>query len=703
MIAEEGRAPLGTDSALMARRVAIVGASDGDRDYWSFNARLTRSALSGQFERVYLVNHRQRVIAGQQTYPSLSDIDDSPDLVFIAVPGDGVRPVLEECVAVGAPNCWIISGNVKPEVKEHVRELCSKHSLRVAGPNCIGYVNNVLRTRAYASGEPPAWTLGRLAVISQSGGVAASIEALAERKCDFSHIITTGDEVDLTAEDFLEYLVHDESTGAVAMFVEEFRQPMKFRQLAREAARCELPIFVISAGRSESGQRAAFAHTGALAGQWADTAAALASDAVTLCDSPRELVDFANVWLNTPRWPARRDVAVFTSSGAMGALACDYSNERKLDLPELARLDRSPLRSLVRSSAVTWNPLDSSVAGGTTKILGPYLDELLSDEALGAVIVMHTGPVYADQIAQILAASRRDGAGRLVVCWPGAPLAARSLLRETGVPLLEDAPLAFAAVDRLLEWADALPAATTQLARQLEPALRRSMLPYLDSRKLLTAAQIPGPKYRVVNSMQELADFRAAEGIAGPVVLKAASGGLHKAAAGQLRLDIRTDEDARRAFEALAPHGSLVAEEQIIGGVELLVDARRSAFGEMLTLGLGGVHANELDDVATVAATITPASVIRALSLTRAGRVLASTTPSAGRVMEAVSQVGIHLVTALRDHDADEIEVNPLAVTNDGCFALDARVIVADQGAGSDRAESVAVARILQDQRRNTR
>lgn len=686
MTADEGRAPAGSASALTARRVAIVGASDGERDYWSFNARLTRSALSGHFERVYLVNHRQRVIAGQQSFPSLSDIDDSPDLVFVAVPGDGVRPVLEECVAVGAPNCWIISGNVKPEVKEHVRDLCSKHSLRVAGPNCIGYVNNVLRTRAYASGEPPAWAPGRLAVISQSGGVVASIEAFAKHKCGFSHIITTGDEVDLTAEDFLEYLVRDPSTGAIAMFVEEFRQPMKFRQLAREAASRELPIFVMSAGRSESGQRAAFAHTGALAGQWADMAAALACDAVTLCESPRELVEFANVWLNTPRWPARRDVAVFTSSGAMGALACDYSSERKLALPKLARLGRSPLRGLVRSSAVTWNPLDSSVAGGTTRILGPYLEELLSDEALGAAIVMHTGPVYADQIAQILSASRRDGAGRLVVCWPGAPLAARSLLGEAGVPVLEDAPLAFAAVDRLIEWADALAGATTRLTGRLQPAIRRVMLSYLDSRELLTAAQIPGPKYRLVNSVQDLAEFRMAEGIDGPIALKAASGGLHKAAAGQLRLGIRTDEDARRAFEALAPHGSLVAEEQVIGGVELLIDARRSVFGEMLTIGLGGVHANELDDVVTVAATITAASVIRALSLTRAGRVLASTTPSAGRVMEAVSQVGLRLVSALRDHDADEIEVNPLTVTNDGCFALDARVIVAGPDGESNRA-----------------
>jgi acyl-CoA synthetase (NDP forming) len=669
----------------MARRVAIVGASDGERDYWSFNARLTRSALSGQFERVYLVNHRQRLIAGQQAYPSLSAIEDAPDLVLVAVPGDGVKAVLEECVAVGAPNCWIISGNVMPEIKEHIRELSSQHNLRVAGPNCIGYVNNVLQTRAYASGEPPAWTPGRLAVISQSGGVAASIEALAEDKCAFSYIITTGDEVDLTGEDFLEYLIHDGSTGAVAMFVEEFRQPMKFRQLAREAARRELPIFVISAGRSESGQRAAFAHTGALAGQWADTTAALACDGVTLCDSPRELVEFASVWLNTPRWPAKRDVAVFTSSGAMGALACDYSSEHNLDLPELARLDRSPLRPLVRSSTVTWNPLDSSVAGGTTKILGPYLDELLSDDGLGAVIVMHTGPVYADQIAQILTASRRD-AGRLVVCWPGAPVAARALLREAGVPVLEDAPLAFAAVDRLLGWADALPGATTRLDGQLQPAFRRAMLPYLASRELLSAAQIPGPKYRVVSSLQDLADFREAEGIHGPVVLKAASGGLHKAAAGQLRLDIRTAEDAGRAFEALAPHGNLVAEEQIIGGVELLIDVRRSVFGEMLTVGLGGVHANELDDVATVAATITRASVLHALSLTRAGRVLASTTPSAGRVLEAVSQVGLRLVTALRDHDADEIEVNPLTVTNDGCFALDARVIVADPEAGGDKA-----------------
>ena len=689
---------MGSDSALRARRVAIVGASDGHRDYWSFNARLTRSALSAQFERVYLVNNRQRVIAGQQAYPSLSDIDDSPDLVLVAVPGDGVREVLEECVAVGAPNCWIISGNVNPEVKEHVRALCSEHNLRVAGPNCIGYVNNVMQTRAYASGEPPAWTLGRLAVISQSGGVAASIEALAEHKCNFSHIITTGDEVDLTAEDFLEDLVHDPSTGAVAMFVEEFRQPMKFRQLAREAARRELPIFVLSAGRSESGQRAAFAHTGALAGQWANTVAALACDAVTLCDSPRELVEFANVWLNTPRWPAARDVAVFTSSGAMGALACDYSSERKLALPEPPRLGHSPLRSLVRSGAVTWNPLDSSVAGGTTKILGPYLDELLSDDALGAIIIMHTGPVYADQIAQILTASRRDGAGRLVVCWPGAPLPARALLAETGVPVLEDAPLAFAAVDRLLEWAAALPGATTRLAGHLQPASRRAMLPYIDSRKLLTAAQIPGPKYRVVNSKQDLADFREAEGIDGPIVLKAASGGLHKASAGQLRLDIRTDEDARRAFEALAPHGSLVAEEQIIGGIEVLVDARRSVFGEMLTVGLGGVYANVLNDVATVAMPITEASVIRALSLTRAGRMLASkTTPSAGRVMEAVSQVALRLVAALRNHDADEIEVNPLAVTNDGCFALDARVIVADPDAGSGLGPGGALARILQD------
>jgi acyl-CoA synthetase (NDP forming) len=190
-----------------------------------------------------------------------------------------------------------------------------------------------------------------------------------------------------------------------------------------------------------------------------------------------------------------------------------------------------------------------------------------------------------------------------------------------------------------------------------------------------------------VQTLQEA--VTAADGIGYPVVLKAL-GLLHKSDAGGVRVGITDEQSLAQAFEDMTtrlapPELSVEAMAPLSEGVELIIGSKRdAAFGPVALVGMGGIYAELLADVAEALAPVTQEQAVELIqslhgaALLRGARGRAPVSvPSAAAALVSLSQLA-----AARPEIA-EIEVNPLFVTPNGALALDARIIHADRG-GND-------------------
>lgn len=177
--------------------------------------------------------------------------------------------------------------------------------------------------------------------------------------------------------------------------------------------------------------------------------------------------------------------------------------------------------------------------------------------------------------------------------------------------------------------------------------------------------------------------------VPGLLVLKAHGPGIvHKTDMGAVRLGLRAGEleDARAVMEeALAARGLAVAgfvvEEQVPPGVEVMVGATRGPYGVTVAVGLGGVLAEALDDVAVRLAPISRPDAEALLDGFRGASILrgARTAEPVDRdalvaVLLAIAGPG-GLLAELGD-DFAELDLNPVIARPDGATVVDARLVL---------------------------
>jgi acyl-CoA synthetase (NDP forming) len=141
--------------------------------------------------------------------------------------------------------------------------------MRLLGPNTIGLVNvldKMVLSPSVALELHPL-TPGKVGLASQSGGILGSVLSRAEaRGIGFSRLVGTGNEADLEICDVVEFLLEDDATSVIALYLEGLRNVARFRALADRAAQIGKPLVAFKVGRSEVGARSASSHTGAMAG-----------------------------------------------------------------------------------------------------------------------------------------------------------------------------------------------------------------------------------------------------------------------------------------------------------------------------------------------------------------------------------------------------------------------------------------------------
>jgi acyl-CoA synthetase (NDP forming) len=701
------RKPLGTglDAIFQPHAIAVIGASQDPTKIGGRPVHLLRRF--GYPGTILPVNPRATEVQGLPAYPSVDALPEVPDLAIIAVAAEAAPDALEACAAKGVRAAVIFSsgfselGAEGEAMQDRLRNTARRTGIRVLGPNCLGALSIAEKSIATFSivledSLPPAGPLG---IISQSGNLGSFTALLArERGIGISRFMTTGNECDVDVADGIAWLARDPATKVILCCLETCRDAPRLTAAFAEARQAGKPVVVLKIGASEAGQAAAASHTGALAGSDAVFDAVFRRAGVWRVRSVEQLLDLghAATVLGLERLPKGRRTVLLTASGGFGVLLADAASAAGLELPALSADTQRRILDVVPYAAPR-NPVDATAQmGSRPEILAGILSAILEDEQCDALLLLLSSSLYIPRLRAVfmetLAGIRARYPDKVVLLSIHGPQDAVEELTAMGFPVVDGVDASAQVLAGLSGLAEArrLPAPPPPVppaAPLPADALRNEH----GAKRALAAAGVPVLPEQVVASAAEAAEAARAMGF--PVVLKVVSADLpHKTEVGGVVLDLPNAEAVAAAHDAMlarvrdrAPaariDGVLVSPMRR-GGTEMILGAKRDpVFGPVVVVGLGGIFAEILQDVAVRPAPVDEAEALEMLHSLKAFPVLdgargrpRADLPAAARAIAALSRFA-----AAHAGQVAEIDINPLLLLPEGqgAVALDALLVPA--------------------------
>lgn len=686
------------------RGVVVVGAShDPAKLGYGVASNLISCGYPGA---IHFVNPKGGSLLDRPVYPEVSVVPDPVDLALLIVPAPAAQEALRACGRRGIRAAVILSGGFREAGEagaafeaECVRA-AREYGIRLIGPNCVGLIDTHLPLNTTFL-PPPGPLPGDVAFISHSGAIcAAVIDWAGGQGLGFSHLVSLGNQADVTETDVLEPVAEDPHTRVLTMYLEGVSDGRRFVRQARRVARAK-PVIALKVGRSAGGRRAVASHTGALAGQDAAYDAAFRRAGIIRAQTSEEMFDWARALAWCPL-PAGRGIAVLTNAGGPGVIAVDALEAHGLHLAALGDGTRAALRRVLPDAASVQNPVDI-LASASPEVYADCLRIVLDDPGVHGVLLILPPPprVPAEDVAERLIPVIRGTPIPVVVALMGEGGVRRAAdrFRAARVPDYRFPERAASALAILARRADALrcPEGKAVVIEGARPDAVRDVLNRtsvdagllsLDAAgRIVEAYGISTVEARLVCTADEAA--AAAEEMGFPVALKVASPDIsHKSDVGGVRLDVRGRDAVVEGFAEIIEHvGRADPTARIVGvyvqpmlppGQEVIIGALRDPqFGPLVMFGSGGVEVEGLRDVAFALAPLTRGDAEFLLETTWAGRRLAGYRhlPFADRA--AVVEALVRLAQLAADFPRiAEIEINPLRVFSGGrgAAAVDVRI-----------------------------
>ena len=374
------------DPIFKPKSIAVIGASNSPAK-WGFRM-LNRPLRTGYRGAIYPINNKEEQIGDLPVYRSVLDIPENVDLAIITVPAAQVPEVMKECVKKGVKGVVLITagfaevGKEGKILEEKVVSIARNGGLRFVGPNCMGIWSRAGMLSLSFDKAPLA---GPIAFVSQSGTFGVSLSEIAVTKgYGLSKFISIGNQADLDAADYLEYLAADEETKVIVFYIEGFKDGKRFMDLARDVVK-QKPIVIYKAGRTSAGSRATQSHTASLAGSDEIFDAICRQAGLIRVQETIHAFDVAEVLACQPLPPGRR-VAIL-GSGGQGVVTADACASLGLEVPQL---DGDTVRSLMAGlpphAPRPSNPVDFAGSFRTGIEEAAVVEKLLSCDYIDGVI-----------------------------------------------------------------------------------------------------------------------------------------------------------------------------------------------------------------------------------------------------------------------------------------------------------------------------
>ena len=377
------------------KSVSMVGASSREG---SFGRLFLEGFMRMGFQTIYPVHPRDKELLGLKAYTSIKDIPYEIDLAILMIPqGESLR-VVQECCEKGV-KCIVLftagfreKGEEGKKAEEEIAQIIRNSKSRMIGPNTNGLYSPAAKLLALpgslTAGGLPAET-GSLSVFAHSGSFNDYLcQVLVGKNIRFNKVVSCGNEADLGASDFLEYYGRDEETRIIAGYLEGIKDGKRFYELARRISR-QKPILIWKGGLTETGARAAMAHTGSLAGSRQVWDAMFKQAGIINVSSFEELTDclLAFSWLPLP---AGKRVALISGMGGTGVGTSDNCTMVGLEMAKYSPETKERLLKVLPPAGTSLsNPLDIGVGSLLNpELYGEVAKILAEDENVDMIIAM---------------------------------------------------------------------------------------------------------------------------------------------------------------------------------------------------------------------------------------------------------------------------------------------------------------------------
>ncbi len=690
------------DPIFKPKSIAIVGAS---RDPKAIGHQCVKNLIDSGYEgKIYPVNPKADEIAGLKCYHSVTEIPDEVDIALIVVPAKYVPAVTEECGKKGVKGLVIIASGFsevgREDLEREVVEIAHKYGMRILGPNVVGIMNNPLKMNA--SFGPYLPYPGKAAMISQSGALLIAMDARTwVDKVGISHMISIGNMADLDFGDLIEYFNKDEDTNVISLYIEGVKDGRKFLNAAKNSKK---PIIALKAGTSKRGAAAAASHTGSLAGSTKIYEAAFKQGHIVWAENLNALFD--ETMALALQSPMRGDnLLIITNGGGVGVLATDAAERYGVPIKDAPDDLKLLMFKHMPEFGNPKNPVDLTGMADRPQYEGSIRDALKHDWVDG-VVVLYCETSFTDpmNIAEgIYKAYKDSGASKpIAVSLVGGERSVKAgeWLIEHGIPYYDSPHAAVRALAALRTYGRYLEKASKEFVpykvdkQKVEAiigkakACGRSLLTEPEAKEVFAAYGLPVPKGKMAKNVEDA--VKIARAVEYPVVMKIVSPNIvHKSDAGGVKVNIKSDDEVRRAFEEIIENAQRYdPRAEILGvyvqhmepwGTETIIGSVNDPqFGPTVMFGLGGIFVEILKDVTF---RIAPFSKDEALDMVKEINGYGILRGARGEkprdieaIADAVSRLS-QLVWDFRDY-IKEVDANPVIVYEKGLSVVDARIIL---------------------------
>lgn len=656
-----------------------------------------RNLIKGGFRgEIYPVNPNYDELQGHRCYKSLSELPAVPELAIFAVGDQRIEAALDEAIALGVPaavvhSTAVLDDDEPPLLKARLQEKIQAAGMLVCGTNGMGFYN--IRDHVWGCGFDSAMHEGpgSVSLISHSGaGMSGLLDC--EQRLRFNFAVSTGNEISVSMDQYLDFVLDLPETCAVGLFIETARNPEGLRAAFEKARQRRIPIVAIKVGKTERSARLTVSHTGAMAGDDAAFEALFDRYGVTrVADMDQlatTLISFAEL-----HPVAAGGLVTLHDSGGERQLIIDLADDLGVPLTELQPATMAELAKVLDPELPAVNPLDSWSRGGpdyeerTTRAL----TILLQDEgaALGAAILNRAPegkvyPMYMNYVQRAKAESGKPVA--LVSAHQGSGYDELAVTAtHAGIPVLDGVAQFLKGVAALFTYRDFLLRDTSQPVAINTDAVRKwqsrlqeqATLDEQAALKMLRDFGLPASRTLAIASVEALAEVSEF-----PVALKTAAGIAHKSDVNGVILNIATTGELWAAYEQISAKlgPEVIVAPMAAAGVEMILGATKDPqFGPVVVIGFGGVLAETLHDVTFALPPFDAAHARYCLDRLRLRPLLDGVRGKPAADIDAfcalASQFSV-MVAALRD-ELLEVDINPVIVhaAGGGCTIVDALVV----------------------------
>lgn len=659
---------------LRPRSIAVFGGG------WAENvvAQCRKIGFKGD---VWPVHPSRKQIGGLPCFRSVQELPGAPDLAFIGVNRHATLDVLKALSerGCGGATCFA-SGFAEAGGQDLQQQLiAAAGDMPLLGPNCYGILN-------YFDGMAlwPDQHGGRIlgpdakgvALISQSSNIVINM-TMNQRGLPIGYVACVGNGAVMDSAAIADSLLQDDRVTAIGFYIEGIADAYAFMGMAMHARAKDVPLVALTTGKTAKSRDAAASHTAALTGGAAATSAFLRRCGIAEVDDLSTWAETLKLLHVTGPLEDNR-ICTISSSGGEAGLIADLADRLDLELPDQKPEKAAELSELLGPLVPIANPFDYH-----TFIWGDEDRTAAVFETMLAAGPGHKGYDLALFILDYPHEDRCDSSD-----WTPTTNAIRRAQQATGVPVGVVASLSEniseARADALMAdglvplngLAEALKAAGAgaKAGLAVDPAWRPlppasdatvDLIDEASAKAFLLQAGLPVPA-----GVRSISDTAALEG---PFAVKAL-GLAHKSEAGAVKLNVPHD-GLETAIAALPPAPGILIEQMVTSGVaELLIGLQRDpVFDATLTVGMGGVTAELLQDTATLILPASNEEIMQALLSLRLAPLLSG---YRGRPAAAID-VAAETIARLADlfiaqPGLSEIEINPLILTPERVWIADA-------------------------------